>query len=138
MHLVIVPYVNVHNLNSSEPISCKFALNILKTVLEGDCVKDCDWTECEPMALLVCLTELLQECAIFWDDNDDKGGVGKMTVKGLVKDCLKQMTKMFQDGTMVATGEFYMRFYPFPAIYDNCPLLSLLCKVKSVLSSHSK
>ena len=107
-------------------------------MLEGDCVKDCDWTECEPMALLVCLTELLQECAIFWDDNDDKGGVGKMTVKGLVKDCLKQMTKMFQDGTMVATGEFYMRFYPFPAIYDNCPLLSLLCKVKSVLSSHSK
>ena len=126
MHLVIVPYVNVHNLNSSEPISCKFALNILKTVLEGDCVKDCDWTECEPKALLVCLTELLQECVIFWDDIDDISGVVKMTVKGLVKDCLKQMASSFQDGSMVATGEVYMRFSPFPC-YSRQLSFALFC-----------
>ena len=94
-------------------------------MLESGCHKDCDWTEFEPVALLVCLTELLQECAIFWDGDEEMSGLTKITVKGLVVDCLRQMNKILQDGTMVSSGNIALTL-SFLSFWSTLPSLSLV------------
>ena len=105
MYQVITPFVGVHCLLSDGPVTCKFALTMLKTMLlECGCNKLYDWSEFEPMALVLCLIELLQECVTFWDMDDVTSGVTKITVKCLVQGCLKQLSKIFHEGILTPTG----------------------------------
>ena len=48
-----------------------------------------DWEEFEPMGLVLCLAELLQESAVLWDSEDTVSGQMKISVKSLVLECFK-------------------------------------------------
>ena len=89
MEQSILPFIGVHTLYSSGQVSCKFALTMLKVVLEHRCNKSSDWEEFEPMGLVLCLAELLQESVALWDSGDTASGQTKISVKSLVLECFK-------------------------------------------------
>ena len=62
---------------------------MLKAVLEHGSYTSSDWEKFEPMGLVLCLAELLQECVALWDCGDTVNGQAKIAVKSLVLECLK-------------------------------------------------
>lgn len=100
----ILPLIGVHTLYNNETVTCKFALTLLKTVLECECTKTCDWSKFEPIGLRLCLAELLQECVVLWDGENEVDGQTKIVVKTLVIECLKLLTDIIHK-EIIPTGK---------------------------------
>ena len=105
----ILPFTGVHTLFDNGPVSCKFALTMLKTVLEHGCNKSLDWEKFEPVGLVLCFAELLQECIAFWDGGDRVSGQTKIAVKFLVLECFKILDDTTCKETMLPKGNVVVK-----------------------------